>query len=163
MKTFLAASISRACQLAYSLLIILIIIIAFIKVIASNKPKQTTVTIRNQTFLLEVADNDNRRAKGLSKRDSINNQEGMLFIFDTAGFYSFWMKEMKFPIDILFIKDNKIVTIYQSVPNPKNGTALTDLPLYKPREAANYVLEINAGLSQKYGFEEGDMAEIKLP
>ncbi len=145
-------------------LIIFIIVITFIIfIIPFRKSKQATVTIRNQSFTVEVADTDQKRTKGLSGRNSLDQKTGMLFVFDTADFYSFWMKEMKFPIDILFIRDNKIVTIAQSVPKPKDDTAPAGLLLYKPAQAVNYVLEINAGLSQKYGFEEGDIVVIKLP
>ena len=82
----------------------------------------------------------------------------MLFPFEKPGYYSFWMKNMKFPIDIIFIKSGKIVTIHKDVMPPKN---LTDaLPIYNPKEPADTVLEINAGLSEDYKFKEGD--EVKL-
>ncbi len=156
MKTFLVASL------------IFIIFISFassllITFIPANNPKQATVTIRNQSFAVEVADTDEKRAKGLSGRNSLDAKQGLLFVFNQTGFYSFWMKEMRFPIDILFIKDDKIVTIAQSVPKPKDGTAPADLLLYKPAQAANYVLEINAGLSQKYGFQENDSVKMTFP
>lgn len=150
MKKILIIFTSLAC----SLLII---------VIFSNKPKQATVTIRNQSFIAEVADSDEKQTKGLSGRENLEENRGMLFVFEKSDLYSFWMKEMKFPIDILFIKNDKIVTIHQNVPPPKDNVPLYELSLYKPKEEANYVLEINAGLSQKYSFKEGDNVEMKLP
>jgi uncharacterized membrane protein (UPF0127 family) len=69
------------------------------------------------------------------------------------------MKNMKFPIDIIFIRDNKIVTIHQNVPAPKSPA--DNLPLYQPSEPADAVLEITAGLSQKNGFTKGDTITFK--
>lgn len=148
------------------LIVLIITIISIIIIIVINsftKPKQATVTIRNQSFIVEVADTDDKRTKGLSGRENLEENRGMLFVFEKPDLYSFWMKEMKFPIDILFIKNDKIITIHQNVPPPKNNVPLYQLPLYKPKETANYVLEINTGLSQKYNFKEGDSVEMNLP
>ena len=60
-----------------------------------------------------------------------------------------------------FINDNKIVTLYKNVPSPLPNTPLNQLPRYKPKEPAAYVLEIHSGLSEKYGFQEGDSVELR--
>lgn len=122
-----------------------------------DDPPQATAHIRGRTFSLDVAVSPSAHEIGLSQTDSLPVDRGMLFLYDTPGFYQFWMKGMKFPLDILFIRDSTIVTIARNVPPPSgNG----DLPLYAPDKPANKVLEINAGLCDKYGIREGDTVEI---
>jgi uncharacterized membrane protein (UPF0127 family) len=123
----------------------------------TNRPPQATAHIRGRTFSLDVATTPSAREIGLSQTDSLPEDRGMLFLYDTPDYYTFWMKGMKFPLDILFIRDSTIVTIARNVP-PPSGTG--DLPLYAPNEPANKVLEINAGLCDKYGIREGDTVEI---
>jgi uncharacterized membrane protein (UPF0127 family) len=83
----------------------------------------------------------------------------MLFVFEQPDYYSFWMKDMKFPIDIIFINKNKIVDIFQDVPVPKNNN---NLPTYTTGEKADKVLEINAGLSNTYKIKIGDNVLLNL-
>ena len=92
----------------------------------------------------------------MSGREKLDPDQGMFFVFDKKAKYSFWMKEMKFPIDILFINDHKIVTIFPSVPAPTPGTKLSQLPFYTAAAPANYVLELNAGEAAKHSFKVGD-------
>ena len=83
----------------------------------------------------------------------------MLFPFEKADYYSFWMKNMKFPIDIIYINKNHIVTIHQNIKPPK--TKEESLPIYKPEDPSDTVLEINAGLSEKYKFKKGDTVKTE--
>ncbi|CCF85758.1 DUF192 domain-containing protein [Nitrolancea hollandica] len=127
---------------------------------ASSKPNtlpQATVHIRGKKFSLDVATTPSAREIGLSQTDSLPVDRGMLFLYDTPDYYQFWMKGMKFSLDILFIRDSTIITIARNVP-PPSGNA--ELPRYAPDEPANKVLEINAGLCNKYGIREGDTVEI---
>jgi len=119
--------------------------------------KTPTVKAGNHTFKLYVAKSSNDQQVGLSKYDKIDDSRGMIFTFGKPDYYSFWMKQMKFPIDIIYIKDNKIVTIHKSVKPPKSSEELT---LYNPTQPSDKVLEVNAGLSQKYNIKEGDSVEL---
>ncbi len=115
--------------------------------------KSPIAKINNRTFKLFVAKTDKDRQIGLSKYKKIDSTQGMVFPFSKASYYPFWMKEMKFSIDIIYIKDGKIVTIYKNVPTPKDNS---NPPVYNSTAPADTVLEVNAGLSQKYNFKEGD-------
>lgn len=115
------------------------------------------ITIKNKSFNLLYAKSNKEKEVGLSEKKSLPEDQAMLFTFDTAGLYPFWMRDMKFPIDIIFINNNKIVTIFSAQPPKFTSDAL---PIYKPDEPANMVLEINAGLSDKYGFKKGDDVKI---
>ena len=122
--------------------------------------KNSSVSINGTSFKVIVAKTDNQKEKGLSIYKSLPENEGMIFPFEKADYYSFWMKGMKFSIDIIYIKDNKIVQIFKRVPYPK--TSSDKLTVVTPKEKSNYILEINSGFSDKYKFKEGDKVEINL-
>jgi len=141
------------------ILLALIIVIAVKYIDNNTNIGRPTATINDQSFNLYVAKTPKDKEIGLSKYESLPENYGMLFPFDKAAIHSFWMKNMKFPIDIIFIKDRTIVTIHKNVPNP--SVQNTSLPIYMPKTPAKLVLEINAGLSEKYNFQEGDTVIIK--
>lgn len=112
-----------------------------------------TVTIHDRNISVTLADSDDERIKGLSGRDSLPEDQGMLFMFERPDFYGFWMKEMKFPIDIIFMRDGKVVTIHENVQPPNDAE---NLYIYKPDEPSNQVLELNAGKAREFGINVGD-------
>lgn len=138
-----------------SFLILIAVIIAFG---IYQKQSESSVKIKNQSFKLLIAKTENDKQAGLSKYNSLPQDEAMIFIFENEGIYPFWMKDMKFPIDIIFIKQDKIVTIYKNVPSPKTSDG--NLPIYSPSEPIDKVLEVNSGISQKDGFKVGDKVEF---
>lgn len=118
------------------------------------------VTINDHTFRVDVASTAAELQEGLSGRDSLPEDEGMLFLFEEAEQHSFWMNEMNFPIDIIFIRENTIVSIEHNAPAPESDDQ--ELPIYQPSEPIDKVLEINAGLSKEYNFQPGDEVMIQL-
>lgn len=141
------------------LLLLLIIAFLFTQNFFGVFGNHATVSIKNQTFAIEVAKTAKEKQIGLSEKKSIAANAGMYFPFEKADYYAFWMKNMKFPIDIIFIRENKIVTIHESVPFPTSPN--DNLSLYQPSEPADAALEITAGLSKKYGFTKGDAVTLK--
>jgi uncharacterized membrane protein (UPF0127 family) len=75
--------------------------------------------------------------------------------------YAFWMKDTLIPLDMIFIRNNRIVTIYRNI-KPQPNTPDNQLHLYTPKEPVTYVLEINGGSSDKYGFQEVDSVLFHL-
>lgn len=121
--------------------------------------KTPTITINNQTFELIVADSQKEREVGLSETKSLPENQGMIFIFDKPDYYSFWMKNMTIPIDIIYINNGKIVTIHKNAQPP---ISQTESPIiYSPLEPSDKVLEIQSGLSEKYDFKKDDKVIIK--
>jgi uncharacterized protein len=116
--------------------------------------KTPIVTIGNHSFKVVAVSTQKEQEIGLSKTKSLSPDRGMIFLFKKLDYYLFWMKNMKFPIDIIYINNDKIVTIKNNVQIPKNNT--DNLPIYSSTEPADKVLEIQAGLSQKYNFKNGD-------
>lgn len=121
---------------------------------------QPSVKINDIAIEVDIADNKQERSQGLSGRDSLAENEGMLFVFERHTTPTFWMKDMNFPIDIIWISDERIVQIDESVPNPEPGTSLSKLPLYAPSQPVNYVLEVNAGFSEDNGIGVGDLVDL---
>jgi hypothetical protein len=100
----------------------------------------------------EVAASPLARMRGLSGHAPLGPDEGMLFLFSSSQKYSFWMKDMKFPIDIIWIDGTRIVDITEDVPAPSGQGAL---PTFRPKQAANAVLEVNAGYARQHGLAAG--------
>ncbi len=136
-------------------LVPVIVVFSLLPPFFQEKTKNSAIVTIDKTIEIkaEVADSFTKRAKGLSGRDMLGENDGMLFVFPSYHFYSFWMKEMKFPIDMLWIRDNRIVDISKNVPSPANES--DDLPHYSPREVVNYVLEVNAGFADVHGISVG--------
>ncbi|MBI2405118.1 DUF192 domain-containing protein [Candidatus Gottesmanbacteria bacterium] len=121
-----------------------------------RNPLITKVRIRDQVFLVDVAVTSKEKERGLGYRESLLPNYGMLFVYNQKGQYTFWMKEMRFPIDIIWIDGKTIVDITQNAP-VSTGTPLAE---YRPKIAVDKVLEVNAGTVEKTGIAIGDTMEI---
>ncbi len=120
--------------------------------------KSPKALINNHTFELRVADSQKEREIGLSETKSLPQNQGMIFIFEKSDYHSFWMKNMKFPIDIIYINNDKIVTIKDNVQLLKKD----ENPIvYAPTEPSDKVLEISAGLARAYKFKKGDKVKYE--
>ncbi len=109
-------------------------------------------------FTVEVAKTQAQREMGLMFRESLDQDKAMLFVFDQPGIYSFWMKNCLIPLDIIWLDENyKIVVISpNNPPCSKTGNCSS----INPNVSAKYVLEINAGLSNKINLKPGDHLSI---
>ena len=116
------------------------------------------VQINEVNIPVELATTSAAVQKGLSGRLSLDSDKGMLFVFSRPAIYRFWMPDMHFPLDIIWIKNGIIVDISQNIPNifdPKNPK------FYTPSSPAQYVLEINADFSKNKGIKIGDSVIFK--
>jgi len=91
---------------------------------------------------VEVRDTDEERQLGLSGREGLKEDEGMLFVFEKAGRHGFWMKEMRFDLDFVFIKDNQVVELMVEVKAPRLDEAPRSI---RPTQEVEMVLEVNSG------------------
>lgn len=124
-----------------------------------SQSPSSTIKINDHVFKVELAQTPQEQEMGLSGRDSLAEDQGMLFLFEEEGYYNFWMKNMKFPIDIIFINDDRIVSIIKNAQPPESENV--NPQILKPEGVIDKVLEIKAGLSEEYGFKKGDRVEIK--
>lgn len=127
-------------------------------IFAFREATSPKASIGNYDFKLLIADSEEERQKGLSKRKKIDEDQGMLFLFEKPDFYKFWMKDMEFSVDIIFIKGDRISQIYTNAEVPSDSASLR---LYPSSESVDKVLEIKGGLANKYNFKVGDKIEFK--
>ena len=111
--------------------------------------------IAGQNIKVDIADTPALREQGLSGRQVLGDSEGMLFVFPQSGTHGFWMKDMNFAIDIIWIgEDMKVVYIEKDAqPDSYPNT-------FGPNENAKYVLEVSAGFSEKNNVKVGDRVEF---
>ncbi len=138
--------------------------------LSTQAPYTTKLKVKNVSLNVEVVNTPEKITLGLSGREKFKENQGMLFDFNpqlttetakAAGIHpNFWMKDMKFDLDIIWIKDKKIVGVTKNVPKPSPGQKNQDLPLYPAPKPIDMVLEVVAGWSEKNKIEIGD--EISL-
>jgi uncharacterized membrane protein (UPF0127 family) len=115
------------------------------------------VCLKDACYSVEVARTPEARERGLMERDGLKAGNGMFFVFDVPGRYGFWMKNMKFPIDILWLdSEEKVVHIADNVPPCTSEPCL----VYMPPSDARYVLEIPAGDAVKLGIRLSEKARL---
>lgn len=116
--------------------------------------------VKAKDLKVEVVNSRESIQLGLSGRPSIG-ADGMLFIFKEVGNYRFWMKEMLFDIDIIWLLNGQIVDITKNVPKPLPNTPLEKLPNYSAKSNVNMVLEVNANQADNWGLKVGDKIRFK--
>ncbi len=105
---------------------------------------------------VEIANSNEERTTGLSYRDTFKSAEGLLFVFPKTDFHAIWMKDMSFPIDIIWIsEDLKVINI------EKNVTPDSYPRIFRPNAPARYTVETNVHYSDTFGLREG--LEVTLP
>lgn len=128
--------------------------------------------VGTQTLAVEIVNTPEKMEQGLSGRDAMADDQGMLFDFKTStsttenfgAAPSFWMKDMKFNLDLIWIKSGHVIGITPDVPAPIENFKLkienSSLPLYSPPSPVDEVLEVNAGWSSSHKIKTGDEVRI---
>ena len=109
-------------------------------------------TYTGKEISVEVADTVEKRSLGLGKRSGLENGWGMLFVFEKRKQHGFWMKDMEFPLDIIWLDNHRIAYILRNVQPVKSGVIP---PVMTPPEAVNFVLEIDAGRADELKLQVG--------
>lgn len=147
--------------------VVVFIVIYFLYIKKSNDEpvwvKEGEVTFLNKDTKqlisridVEVAIYPNERAQGLMYRTKMDEDKGMLFLFEREEPQSFWMKNTIIPLDILFISSKGVINTIH-----RNTVPYSEKPL-PSKDKSQFVVEVNAGYCQKYGIKEGDLIEYKL-
>jgi uncharacterized membrane protein (UPF0127 family) len=131
---------------------------------ASSAPPagRIEIAIGDAVVDAEVADDDAERALGLGGRDRLARNAGMYFVLPDDR-PRFWMKGMRFPLDMIWIKAGRVVDVTADVPNEPRGTPDSELPSYSPARPANRVLEVEAGWAKRHGVGRGDRVRLTAP
>lgn len=118
-----------------------------------------SVELRGSRFVVEIADDDRERERGLMFRTSLAPDAGMLFLFDDEEPRAFWMKNCKIALDILYF-DSKLKLVGQALEVPP--CSLGDrCPGYPSGAPAQYVLEVNPGTARRLGVQLGDVLTVQ--
>ena len=120
-----------------------------------NQPQTTILQLGDVKLSVELAQTPDQITKGLSGREQLP-QEGLLFVLPQRVQPAFWMKEMKFGLDFVWIDGDSVVDITHDVPAPSPETPLNELILYRPKQPVTHVLEIGVGSAREKGIQIGD-------
>lgn len=110
----------------------------------------------NKVLHLIIADTEEKRALGLSGRATLTENEAMLFVFKKPGIYGFWMKDMLFPIDMLWLDHEFKIVSMQTRATPQSFPTV-----YQPTVVAQYVLETYSGFVEKHKLKVGWKLNVK--
>ena len=135
---------------------------------ALNSPP--LVCFEKNCYKVDIVSTPSEREKGLMFRSGLRTDEGMFFVFERRDIFQFWMKNMRFPIDIIWLDANreegknftlnaKVVDMAADVPPCDRENC----PVYTPSQKAIYAIEIPAGDSVRRGIRVGSKARIMLP
>jgi uncharacterized membrane protein (UPF0127 family) len=120
-----------------------------------NKIEFSKVVLGEKTLNLEIVSSSSDRSRGLSERKLLPEDKAMLFVFPKEDFHGIWMKEMNFPIDILWLDEK-----FEIVDIKKDARPESFPEVFKPKTKSLYVLEINAGFSEKEEIGVGQSLEF---
>lgn len=121
---------------------------------------RTPVAVGGATVAAEVVASPYLRARGLSGRQFLDELGGMLFVFDKPAEQTFWMKEMLFSIDIIWIRSGTVVGLSENIPPPPAGTPDAALPLYKSPVPIDQALEVASGFVKRHNIKPGDRVVV---
>lgn len=147
-------------------LLVIVMLIVFLGLFLQQRQPLTTtdlntqpsLTINDLTIPVAIADTPFLQQQGLSNRTSLPENAGMLFVFSEKMAQHFWMYNMLFPLDVVWISDQAVVGIEENIPTPSTES----IPRFSSPVPVNYVLELNAGFIKKYGISIGDVVIFNL-
>lgn len=136
------------------MMLIILVAIIFLVLFFFSRNKKTEIELKGQKFQIEISRSEKEREQGLSGRNNLCENCGMLFVFPQEEKQGFWMKKMNFDLDIIWINNKKIVYIAKNVSHNLKETII-------PEVKANRVLELSAGTTDNFGIEIGDEIEFR--
>jgi uncharacterized membrane protein (UPF0127 family) len=113
--------------------------------------------INGNKILLEEAITQKQKNQGLMGRNYLKTDTGMVFFYTSYVEQSFWMKNTQIPLDIIFLKDGKVMRLYKNAEPCKTEIC----KIYPSRGIVNQVIELNAGSCSKYGIKKGSIIRVK--
>ena len=132
-----------------------IIILALPAVLLSywQEDKNSKICFKNNCYFAEIVRTQAEKEKGLMYRKNLDKKQGMLFINNEEKIYPFWMKNMRFPLDIIWLDNNLEVVFVAKNAQPCGEGECNNIIPNKP---ARYILEINSGEADRIGLKQGD-------
>ena len=134
------------------ILVLFLILILILFLSSLQEKKRGQVCFKDYCFEVDIAQSFAQRAKGLMFREKLEKNQAMLFIFKTEKKHNFWMKNVSFPLDIIWIDANKKVVFISPNNQPCDNSKCFAI---QPKQKAKYVLEINGGMAKEIGIKIG--------
>jgi len=123
--------------------------------------QKTSTSINGYNVTMAIASTDEQRIRGLSGSEKLNENQGMLFLFDKPSKQGFWMNKMNFPIDIVWLdSNNKVIHIEKQLEPCKIFLAC---PVYNPQVDALYVVELRSGFADSHSIKNEMIINFDLP
>jgi len=138
-------------KLSNNITLVVTVVILLLLVVKLSTSATKRMIINNHKFYAMVVSTPEAREKGLSGKDKLGRNQAMFFVFEKPEIVSIWMKDMKFPIDIIWIDENLHVIYIKEKATPESFPEI-----FNPPSEAMYVLEVNAGFVEKNKIEVGD-------
>lgn len=126
--------------------------------VTNPKTQLVTLVVGEAELQVEIRDDEAERELGFSGRDSIGENEGMLFVFDQPMQPTFWMKDMLFSLDVLWIREGKVVEIEENIPHPTQDQPVVATMI--PQNPVDMVLEVPSGWVRRTGVKVGDRVKL---
>ncbi len=137
---------------------LLLLLVAAAAAAQSRLPRGRAVFPDGTAVIVEIADTDPIRERGLMFRDHLAPNEGMVFVFPESGYYPFWMKNTLIPLDILWLDGGgRVVSIARSIPPCKADPC----PSYPPDANASCVIEVVSGFAREHRLKVGDVVKLE--
>lgn len=147
----------KSIQLFIFAIMAITVLVVIVFVFNRRALTQPVVKINGHIWNVEVVLTPEAIKQGLSGRESLPFNTGMLFTFNPSAAHSFWMKNMHFPLDLVWVNAGRVVRLDENLP-PEGALPVNVYPSYS---AVTHVLEINAGEAKKYNLKIGDEVFIK--
>ncbi len=137
------------------LAVVLIALIAFLFLRKNVMSNENVIRIGNSDISIELARTNTEQERGLGGRNVLSEHNGMLFVFNDPTIPGFWMKNMNFPIDIVWIRENRVIGVVENV-DPQIGAVESELRVYTPPSSVDSVIELHAGAFKTFNAKVGD-------
>lgn len=127
--------------------------------------KLRTIQVGDEALTVEIADTNDLQTRGLSYRDGLDTGTGMLFVYPDSSNHTFWMKGMRFCLDIVWIDKGEITGAAENA-CPEPGATDAQLTRYPSEGPAQFVLEVPAGWLAEHGYGAGtpvDLSSVEVP
>ena len=148
--------------MSWAALLPLVAVVSVLCARAEEMARLPIVEVGGAAFRVEIADDPQERIQGLSGRESLAQDAGMLFVYQEPLVPAFWMPAMRFPLDFVWIgEDCAVADITPDVPAPAPSTPDSELPTYTPAAPIRYNLEVNAGTAARHGITVGDAVRFR--
>lgn len=137
-----------------------LLILGLVWLFLSRQEPKNELWIGDKKVKVEIAKTAAEKIQGLSDRESLCWDCGLLFVYEKAGFYPFWMKRMHFDLDIIWIADGQVVDITQGAIKPQSDEFEAPKQIYQSALPCDQVLEVNAGWVEEQGIKVGDRVRL---